>query len=141
MWKALEAARALAETGVEAEVVDLRVLRPLDDATIMGSVRRTRRAVVVDEGWRTGSLAAEIMARIMEQAFFDLDAPVAQVCSAEVLSVREAPRGRRPARNPPGSSRRSISCSARRERRAMIEFKLPSSAPRWTRARCFSSGR
>jgi pyruvate dehydrogenase E1 component beta subunit len=84
VWKALEAARQLAAEGVEAEVVDLRVLRPLDDATIMDSVRRTRRAVVVDEGWRTGSLAAEVMARIMEQAFYDLDAPIARVCSEEV---------------------------------------------------------
>jgi pyruvate dehydrogenase E1 component beta subunit len=50
----------------------------------MASVRRTHRALVVDEGWRTGSLAGEVMARIMEQAFYDLDAPVARVCSAEV---------------------------------------------------------
>ncbi len=84
VWKALDAASQLAADGIEAEVVDLRVLRPLDDATIMASVRRTRRAVVVDEGWRTGSLAAEVMARIMEQAFYDLDAPVARVCSEEV---------------------------------------------------------
>ena len=82
--KSLDAAARLAGEGVEAEVVDLRVLRPLDDATIMASVRRTRRALVVDEGWRTGSLAGEIMARIMEQAFYDLDAPVARVCSEEV---------------------------------------------------------
>jgi 2-oxoisovalerate dehydrogenase E1 component len=60
------------------------VLRPLDDETMMASVARTRRAVVVDEGWRTGSLSAEIAARIMEQAFFKLDAPVGRVCSAEV---------------------------------------------------------
>jgi len=84
VWKALVAADLLAAEGIDAEVVDLRVLRPLDDATIMASVRRTRRAVVVDEGWRTGSLAGEIMARIMEQAFYDLDAPVARVCSEEV---------------------------------------------------------
>ena len=84
VFKSLDAASKLAEEGIEAEVVDLRVLRPLDDATIMGSVRRTRRAVVVDEGWRTGSLAGEIMARIVEQAFYDLDAPVARVCSEEV---------------------------------------------------------
>ena len=84
VWKALEAANQLAAEGIEAEVIDLRVLRPLDDATIMESVRRTRRAVLVDEGWRTGSLAAEISARIMEQAFYDLDAPVARVCSEEV---------------------------------------------------------
>jgi pyruvate dehydrogenase E1 component beta subunit len=82
--KSLDAAARLAEEGIEAEVVDLRVLRPLDDATIMASVRRTRRALVVDEGWRTGSLAGEIMARIVEQAFYDLDAPVARVCSEEV---------------------------------------------------------
>ena len=82
--KALEAARRLSDDGVECEVVDLRTLRPLDDATIMDSVRKTHRAVIVDEGWRSGSLAAEISARIHEQAFFDLDAPVARVCSAEV---------------------------------------------------------
>jgi pyruvate dehydrogenase E1 component beta subunit len=84
VWKALEAAKELAGADVDAEVIDLRVLRPLDDATVMGSVRRTRRAIVVDEGWRSGSLAAEIMARIMEQALYDLDAPVARVCSEEV---------------------------------------------------------
>ena len=84
VWKALEAANALAAEGLSAEVLDLRVLRPLDDATIMASVRRTRRAIVVDEGWRTGSLAAEVMARIVEQAFYDLDAPPARVCSEEV---------------------------------------------------------
>ena len=82
--KSLDAAARLAEEGIGVEVVDLRVLRPLDDATIMASVRRTRRALVVDEGWCTGSLAGEIMARIMEQAFYDLDAPVARVCSEEV---------------------------------------------------------
>jgi pyruvate dehydrogenase E1 component beta subunit len=82
--KALRAAEALAQEGIEAEVIDLRVLRPLDDATILGSVRRTRRAVVVDEGWRTGSLSAEVVARIVEGAFYDLDAPVARVCTAEV---------------------------------------------------------
>ena len=82
--KALDAAAELAAEGIDAEVVDLRVLRPLDDETIIASVRKTRRAVLVDEGWRTGSLAAEISARIMEQAFFDLDAPVARVCSEEV---------------------------------------------------------
>jgi len=84
LWKALDAADALAADGISAEVIDLRVLRPLDNATFLESVRRTRRAVVVDEGWRSGSLAAEVSARIMEQAFYDLDAPVARVCSAEV---------------------------------------------------------
>jgi 2-oxoisovalerate dehydrogenase E1 component len=82
--KTLAAAERLAGEGVEAEVVDLRVLRPLDDVTITGSVARTRRAIVVDEGWRTGSLAAEVAARISEAAFWSLDAPVGRVCSAEV---------------------------------------------------------
>ena len=65
-------------------MIDLRVLRPLDDATMIASVARTHRAVIIDEGWRSGSLAAEVSARIMEQAFYELDAPVARVCSAEV---------------------------------------------------------
>ncbi len=82
--KTMEAAQQLAAHGIESEVIDLRVLRPLDTDTIVGSVRKTRRAVVIDEGWRTGSLAAEVMARIMENAFYDLDAPVARVCSEEV---------------------------------------------------------
>jgi pyruvate dehydrogenase E1 component beta subunit len=82
--RALDAAAELAAAGIEAEVVDLRTLRPLDDATIMGSVSRTRRAVLVDEGWRSGSLAAEIGMRIMEQVFYELDAPVARVCTEEV---------------------------------------------------------
>jgi pyruvate dehydrogenase E1 component beta subunit len=82
--KALAAAAELAGDGVSVEVIDLRTLRPLDRGTLVDSVRRTRRAVVVDEAWRTGSLAAEISALLMEQAFYDLDAPVARVCSAEV---------------------------------------------------------
>jgi pyruvate dehydrogenase E1 component beta subunit len=81
---AMQAAEELARDGVEAEVIDLRVLRPLDDAAVMASLARTHRAVIVDEGWRSGSLAAEVSARIMEQAFYELDAPVARVCSAEV---------------------------------------------------------
>jgi pyruvate dehydrogenase E1 component beta subunit len=84
LGKALEAAQQLSAEGIGAEVVDLRVLRPLDLPTVLDSVRRTHRAVVVDEGWRTGSLAAEVMASIVESAFYDLDAPPARVCSAEV---------------------------------------------------------
>ena len=84
LWKALQAAEALASEGIEAEVVDLRVLRPLDISTVLTSVRKTHRAVVVDEGWRTGSFAAEISAQIMEGGFYDLDGPVARVCSTEV---------------------------------------------------------
>jgi pyruvate dehydrogenase E1 component beta subunit len=81
---ALTAADELSGQGVEAEVIDLRVLRPLDDATVLDSVTRTHRAVIVDEGWRSGSLSAEISARLVEQAFYDLDAPIERVCSAEV---------------------------------------------------------
>ena len=81
---AMRAAEQLATEGIAAEVIDLRTLRPLDDATFAASVGRTHRAVVVDEGWRSGSLSAEVSARITEQAFYDLDAPVARVCTAEV---------------------------------------------------------
>lgn len=84
LGKALKAAEQLAGEGIDCEVIDLRVLRPLDDATLMSSVGKTRRAMVVDEGWRSGSLAAEIITRIVEQAFFELDAPPSRVCSAEV---------------------------------------------------------
>ena len=84
LWKCLEAASRLSAEGIEAEVLDLRALRPLDEASLLASVARTHRAVVVDEGWRTGSFAAEVSARIMEGAFYELDAPVARVCSAEV---------------------------------------------------------
>lgn len=84
LGKALKAAEQLAGEGIDCEVIDLRVLRPLDDATLMSSVGKTHRALVVDEGWRSGSLAAEIITRIVEQAFFELDAPPSRVCSAEV---------------------------------------------------------
>lgn len=84
LHKALAAAATLETDGVACEVIDLRPLRPLDMPTILESVRRTRRAVIVDEGWRSGGLSAEIAARLAESAFYDLDAPVARVCSAEV---------------------------------------------------------
>jgi pyruvate dehydrogenase E1 component beta subunit len=84
LGKCLEAAERLAHEGVRADVVDLRCLRPLDTGAIRTSVDKTHRAVIVDEGWRTGSFAAEISATIMEQAFYELDAPVARVCTAEV---------------------------------------------------------
>ena len=82
--KALQAAEILASAGMDVEVIDLRVLRPLDVEAIAASVRKTHRALVIDECWKTGSLAAEIMAIIMENAFFELDAPVVRVCSQEV---------------------------------------------------------
>ncbi len=84
IFKTLAAATTLADEGIEGEVIDLRTLRPLDMDTVFASVRKTRRVVVIDEGWRSGSLSAEILARVAESAFYDLDAPVARVCSAEV---------------------------------------------------------
>jgi pyruvate dehydrogenase E1 component beta subunit len=84
LGKTLEAADALAQAGVSAEVIDLRVLRPLDMVTVLDSVAKTHRAVIVDEAWYTGSLAGEISAQIMEGAFDSLDWPVRRVCSAEV---------------------------------------------------------
>jgi pyruvate dehydrogenase E1 component beta subunit len=80
----LEAADRLAGDGISAMVLDLRTLRPLDEAAILEAVAVTHRVVVVDEGWRSGSISAEISARITEGAFYELDAPVARVCSAEV---------------------------------------------------------
>ena len=82
--KTLQAAERLAQEGVEAEVVDLRMLRPLDMDTVLASVARSHRAVIVDEAWRTGSFAAEVAARIQEQGFDLLDGPVLRVCSKEV---------------------------------------------------------
>jgi pyruvate dehydrogenase E1 component beta subunit len=82
--KALAAAETLAAEGIEAEVLDLRVLRPLDTAAIAAAVAKCHRVVVVDENWKSGGLAAEVMARIVEHAFFELDAPVVRVCAEEV---------------------------------------------------------
>jgi pyruvate dehydrogenase E1 component beta subunit len=82
--KALAAAEELASTGVSAEVIDLRSLRPLDMATIAESAQRTHRALVVDEGWRTGGLNAELAASITEHCFWTLDAPVRRLAAAEV---------------------------------------------------------
>jgi len=84
LFKTLQAAEELARENIDAEVVDLRTLRPMDTAMIVDSVSRTHRALIIDEGWKSGSISAEIMARIMENAFYELDAPVARVCSAEV---------------------------------------------------------
>jgi pyruvate dehydrogenase E1 component beta subunit len=84
VWKALEAAEQLAAEGIECEVIDLRSLRPLDIETVLASLAKTHRTVIVDEGWRTGSIAAELSAQIMEQGFDLLDWPVQRVCSAEI---------------------------------------------------------
>jgi len=84
LFKTLEAAETLHLEGIEAEVIDLRVLRPLDMPTVLASVARTRRVVIIDEGWKSGSLSAEIAARIVEGAFYELDAPIRRICSREV---------------------------------------------------------
>jgi len=84
LGKTLQAANRLSQEGIEAEVIDLRSLRPLDTPTILESVTKTHRAVVIDEAWRTASFAAEISAQITENVFDELDSPVLRVCSAEV---------------------------------------------------------
>jgi len=84
LFKALEAAGDLAKEGIEVEVIDLRTLRPLDDETFLTSIAKTHRALIVDEGWRSGGISAEISARIMESAFYELDAPVERLCTVEV---------------------------------------------------------
>ena len=84
LGKCLDAATELAEGGIEAEVIDLRTLRPLDMDAVLGSLAKTHRVVIVDEGWKTGGLAGEISAQLMERGFDLLDWPVQRVCSAEV---------------------------------------------------------
>ncbi|WP_227982760.1 alpha-ketoacid dehydrogenase subunit beta [Nocardia spumae] len=81
---ALAAAELAAAEGISVEVVDLRTLRPLDEITVLESVRRTHRLVITDEAWRSMSVAAEIAARAAEYAYFDLDAPIGRICGAEV---------------------------------------------------------
>ena len=82
--KAMEAAEMLAEQGIDAEVIDLRTLRPLDVGTVVASVRKTNRIVSVEEGWPVAGMGSEIAALMMEHAFDYLDAPVARVCAADV---------------------------------------------------------
>ncbi len=82
--KALEAAGLLAQEGIDAEVINLRTLRPLDVETITESVRKTNRLVSVEEGWPVAGMGSEIAALMMETAFDDLDAPVARVCAKDV---------------------------------------------------------
>jgi pyruvate dehydrogenase E1 component beta subunit len=84
LFKTIEASRLLEKEGIDAEVLDLRVLRPLDTAAILESAGKTRKCVIVDEGWRSGSLSAEVGMRIAEEAFFELDAPLRRVCGREV---------------------------------------------------------
>jgi 2-oxoisovalerate dehydrogenase E1 component len=84
LFKTLDAATQLEAENISAEVIDLRSLRPLDMETVIASVSKTRRALIVDEGWKSGSLSAEIGMRLAEEAFFELDAPLARICSEEV---------------------------------------------------------
>jgi pyruvate/2-oxoglutarate/acetoin dehydrogenase E1 component len=84
LFRSLEAAEMVAADGIDVEVIDLRTLRPLDDETIMASVAKTHRVLVVEEGWKSGGISAEIAARIMEQSFYELDQPVERLCGAEV---------------------------------------------------------
>jgi pyruvate dehydrogenase E1 component beta subunit len=84
MTYALKAAEELANDGIDAEVIDLRTLRPLDTSTVIASVQKTGRAVTVEEGWQQSGVGAELAARIMEQAFDYLDAPVARVSGKDV---------------------------------------------------------
>lgn len=84
VYKCLEAAEALGEEGIDAEVVDLRVLRPMDEETFLNSVKKTHRALVVEEAWKSVSISSEVISRIMEKAFFDLDGPVERLCGEEV---------------------------------------------------------
>ena len=82
--KALEAAKALEEEGIDAEVIDLRSIRPLDTETIVNSVKKTNRIVSAEEGWAFAGIGSEIAALMMEQAFDWLDAPVVRVSGADV---------------------------------------------------------
>ena len=82
--KSMEAAEMLEKEGIHPEVIDLRVLRPLDNETIFNSVIKTHRALIVEEGWRSGSLSAEISSRIQENLFYELDLPVERYCSVEI---------------------------------------------------------
>lgn len=83
VYKSLEAAAELATNGIDAEVVNLRVLRPLDEATFLASVAKTHRALIVEDAWRSVSISSEISSRIMEKAFYELDAPVQRLCGVE----------------------------------------------------------
>ena len=84
VYKCLDAAAELATIGIDAEVIDLRVLRPLDEETFLASVAKTHRVLIVEDAWRSVSISSEISARIMEKAFYELDAPVQRLCGVEV---------------------------------------------------------
>ena len=80
----MQAAEQLAGEGIEAEVINLRTLRPLDTGTVVDSVKKTNRLVIVQEAWPYAGIGAEVAMRVMEEAFDYLDAPPARVCAADV---------------------------------------------------------
>jgi len=84
VYKALAAAEILASSGIDVEIIDLRVLNPIDNETIINSVTKTHKALIVEEAWRSVSISSEIISRIMENAFFSLDTPVERLCGIEV---------------------------------------------------------
>ncbi|MBL6448074.1 alpha-ketoacid dehydrogenase subunit beta [Fulvivirga sp. 29W222] len=84
VYKALEAAEKLMGVGIDTEVLDLRVLRPLDIDAIRATVTKTHRVLIIEEAWKSVGVAAEVTALIMEHAFYELDAPVERLCGAEV---------------------------------------------------------
>lgn len=84
VYKCLEAAEKLDVLGISAEVIDLRILRPLDEESIVRSVTKCHRALVVEEGWRSVSISSEVIARINEKAFYELDGPISRICGIEV---------------------------------------------------------
>lgn len=84
VYKCLEAAESLEKDGIDVEVVDLRVLRPLDETVFLDSVAKTHRALLVEDAWKSVSISSEVITRIMEKAFFDLDAPAQRLCGVEV---------------------------------------------------------
>ena len=84
VYKALAAAEILASSGIDVEIIDLRVLNPIDNETIINSVAKTHKVLIVEEAWRSVSISSEIISRIMENAFFSLDAPVERLCGIEV---------------------------------------------------------
>jgi pyruvate dehydrogenase E1 component beta subunit len=84
VYKSLEAAAELATVGIDAEVIDLRVLRPLDEATFLASIAKTHRVLIVEDAWRSVSISSEVSARIMENGFYNLNTPVQRLCGIEV---------------------------------------------------------
>ena len=84
VYKALEAAGELSRTGIEAEVVDLRTLRPIDEKTVFSSVTKTHRVLIVEDAWKSVSMSSEVSARIAGQCFYELDSPIERLCGVEV---------------------------------------------------------